>query len=96
MHERDLYLSWSIKRSKAVNGARAVVAVVGKGHLRGVCHALTNDEAGAALRFSDLVGGKNVRADRQRRQAEAAGRFALETALFGALFYAWTALQSAH
>lgn len=96
VHERDLYLSWSVKRSKAVNGARAVVAVVGKGHLRGVCHALTHDEAGAALRFSDLVGGKNVRADRQRRQAAAAGRFALDTVLFGALYYAWTALQSAH
>lgn len=43
VHERDLYLAWSLKRSKAVNGARAVVGVVGKGHLRGVCYALTHD-----------------------------------------------------
>ncbi len=43
VHERDLYLAWSLKRSKAVNGARSVVGVVGKGHLRGVCYALTHD-----------------------------------------------------
>ena len=43
IHERDLYLAWSLKRSKAVNGATAVVGVVGKGHLRGVCWALTHD-----------------------------------------------------
>ncbi|KAI3425153.1 hypothetical protein D9Q98_008924 [Chlorella vulgaris] len=94
VHERDLYLAWSIKRSKAVNGARRVVAVVGKGHLRGLCYALTHDEAGAQLHFSDLVGGKNVKADRQRKRAAAVGRFALETALFGGLWYAWTALQA--
>lgn len=46
VHERDLYLAWSLKRSKAVNGARAVVGVVGKGHLRGVCYALTHDAGG--------------------------------------------------
>ena len=27
--ERDLYLAWSLKRSKAVNGAACVVGVVG-------------------------------------------------------------------
>jgi len=32
--ERDLYLAWSLKRSKAVNGAACVVGVVGKGHLK--------------------------------------------------------------
>lgn len=151
MHERDLYLAWSCKRSKAVNGATSVVAVVGKGHLRGVCYALTHDAggpggraaacspcsccsvpvslrsagaessllqmapvaaslyssapnapvlrpaaaAGAQLRFRDLVGGKNVKADRQRQRAAAVGRFALETALFGLLMYAWAQLQPA-
>ncbi|PSC70033.1 traB domain-containing isoform X1 [Micractinium conductrix] len=93
IHERDLYLAWSLKRSKAVNGARAVVGVVGKGHLRGVCYALTHDAAGAQLRFSDLVGGKNVKADRARARAAAAGRFALETVVVGAAWAAWTALQ---
>ena len=48
--ERDLYLAWSLKRSKAVAGARCVVGVVGRGHLRGVVHALTTDEGGDALR----------------------------------------------
>lgn len=183
MHERDLYLAWSLKRSKAVNGARAVVGVVGKGHLRGVCYALTHDarepvissvwmaswcqllcalhsvctdelqsaflgfggslegcrgmcmrlerhisltpgwaaapmhsggmrsgqpqlsrfslhlaaapiapSAGAQLRFRDLVGGKNVKADRQRQRMQAAGRFAFDTALFTLLWWAWTQL----
>lgn len=36
VHERDMYLAWSLRRSKAVCGARAVVGVVGRGHLRGV------------------------------------------------------------
>ena len=49
--------------------------------------------AGAHLRFRDLVGGKNVKAERRQQRVAAAGRFALETALFGALWYAWTALQ---
>lgn len=156
VHERDLYLAWSLKRSKAVNGACAVVGVIGKGHLRGVCYALTHDEgmwaagevaacsscgqrvhrrgetlahaadptssqrlprgphylrapacplfvplllpvlhpaAGANLRFQDLVGGKNVKANRRRQRAAAVGRFALDTALFGVVWYAWTALQ---
>lgn len=142
--ERDLYLAWSLKRSKAVNGARRVVGVVGKGHLRGVCYALTHDAgaegplgrrgrlalaavargaqaalgqasadclglphtahsspalpcaapraAGADLRFRDLVGGKNVKADRKRQRAAAVGRFAAETALLGLLWWAWTEL----
>ena len=35
LNERDLYLAWSMKRSKAVNGTSQVVGVVGKGHLKG-------------------------------------------------------------
>lgn len=49
--ERDLYLAWSLKRSKAVNGAGVVVGVVGRGHLRGVVHALLRDRGGAGLRW---------------------------------------------
>lgn len=41
LHERDLYLAWSMKRSKAVNGTSQVVGVVGKGHLKGML-LLTN------------------------------------------------------
>ena len=40
IHERDLYLSWSMKRSKAVNGTSRVVGVVGKGHLKGVVQSM--------------------------------------------------------
>ncbi|GLC40577.1 hypothetical protein PLESTF_001014000 [Pleodorina starrii] len=48
--ERDLYLAWSLKRSKAVNGAGVVLGVVGRGHLRGVVYALLRDQGGAGLR----------------------------------------------
>ncbi len=40
LHERDLYLAWSCKRSRAVCGARAVVGVVGRSHLRGTAYHL--------------------------------------------------------
>ena len=51
--------------------------------------------AGAQLRFRDLVGGKNVKADRRRQRLQAAGRLALDTALFTLLWWAWTQLQPA-
>jgi pheromone shutdown protein TraB len=86
--ERDLYLAWSLKRSKAVNGARAVVGVVGKGHMRGVVYALRHD-AGGGLRFADLVGGRNRRSVRRR---EAAVRLAWELALGAGAYAAWLQL----
>uniref|UniRef100_A0A7S1X1G4 TraB domain-containing protein n=1 Tax=Tetraselmis chuii TaxID=63592 RepID=A0A7S1X1G4_9CHLO len=82
--ERDLYLAWSLKRSKAVNGTERVVGVVGKGHLRGVVYALTADSAD--LRFKDLVGGLNSRASKQRFVFDVAKRVAWELALGTALF----------
>lgn len=51
--------------------------------------------AGEQLRFRDLVGGKNVKADRRRQRLQAAGRLALDTALFGLLWWAWVQLQPA-
>lgn len=54
IHERDLYLAWSLKRSKAVNGCARVVGVMGKGHMRGVVYALMHNPG--QLRFKDLVG----------------------------------------
>lgn len=86
IHERDLYLAWSLKRSKAVNGCKTVVGVVGKGHMRGICYALTNDASGG-LRFRDLAG----RADK-RDAKEVLVRFALESGLFMALWLAWQTL----
>lgn len=54
IHERDTYLAWSLKRSKAVNNSKNVVGVIGKGHMNGVIYALLSDTGN--LRFRDLVG----------------------------------------
>lgn len=54
IHERDTYLAWSLKRSKAVNNSKSVVGVIGKGHMNGVIYALLSDTGN--LRFRDLVG----------------------------------------
>ncbi|XP_014513316.1 traB domain-containing protein isoform X3 [Vigna radiata var. radiata] len=54
IHERDTYLAWSLKRSKAVNNSKRVVGVIGKGHMKGVIYALLCDTGN--LRFRDLAG----------------------------------------
>ncbi|MED6152340.1 hypothetical protein PIB30_090955 [Stylosanthes scabra] len=54
IHERDVYLAWSLKRSKAVNNCKSVVGVIGKGHMNGVIYSLLSDTGN--LRFRDLVG----------------------------------------
>lgn len=56
IHERDTYLAWSLKRSKAVKNGKRVVGVIGKGHLNGVIYALISDQGN--LRFRDLAGKK--------------------------------------
>lgn len=54
IHERDTYIAWSLKRSKAVRDGKRVVGVIGRGHLNGVIYALISDLGD--LRFRDLVG----------------------------------------
>uniref|UniRef100_A0A6N2KBQ0 TraB domain-containing protein n=1 Tax=Salix viminalis TaxID=40686 RepID=A0A6N2KBQ0_SALVM len=54
IHERDTYLAWSLKRSKAVNNSKRVVGVIGKGHMNGVIYALISDQGN--LRFRDVAG----------------------------------------
>ncbi|XP_057427412.1 uncharacterized protein LOC130720739 isoform X1 [Lotus japonicus] len=54
IHERDIYLAWSLKRSKAVNNCKSVVGVIGKGHMNGVVYGLVSDTG--SLRFRDLAG----------------------------------------
>lgn len=90
VHERDMYLAWSLKRSKAVNGTERVVGVVGRGHMRGIMHALKHDPGN--LRFSDLVGGKNrkPKVSKEEGIARIAGRLALEIASGYACYVAWT------
>lgn len=92
--ERDLYLSWSLKRSKAVNGTHAVVGCVGKGHLRGIVYALKHDNGN--LRFKDLVGGKNNRRNRREEAAAAARRLLAELVLGAAAYAAWVAVTSSN
>eukprot|EP00890_Picochlorum_soloecismus_P005933 jgi/Picsp_1/6340/NSC_03689-R1_family protein len=89
VHERDLYLAWSLKRSKAVNGTSNVVGVIGKGHLRGVCYAMTHDPG--SLRFKDLVSRNE--GDKQATVINNVGRFALESALFIALWWSYSQLH---
>ncbi|XP_073273153.1 uncharacterized protein [Primulina huaijiensis] len=57
IYERDTFLAWSLKRSKAVNKSKKVVGVIGKGHVNGVIYSLISDQGN--LRFSDLAGKKS-------------------------------------
>ncbi|KAH0686347.1 hypothetical protein KY289_017099 [Solanum tuberosum] len=54
LHERDTFLAWSLKRSKAVNNCKQVVGIIGKGHMNGVIYSLVSDQGN--LRFRDLAG----------------------------------------
>ena len=47
--ERDLYLAWTLKQSRAVCGQRRVVGVIGRGHLAGVMRAIEADRGGDTL-----------------------------------------------
>lgn len=58
--ERDRFLTWTLKRSKAVSGKGVVVGVVGAAHLPGVLDAFDGDDmdrrdGGKGLRFKDLI-----------------------------------------
>ncbi|CAK9221838.1 unnamed protein product [Sphagnum troendelagicum] len=95
IHERDMYLAWSLKRSKAVNGSRIVVGVVGKGHLRGIVHALMHNQE--QLRFKDLVGARgsqNGGAPRRGQQInQILQNLAIETTIGGLIWWAWDSLH---
>lgn len=88
VYERDLYLAWSLKRSKAVNGTSNVLGVIGKGHMRGICYALTHDNGN--LRFRDIAGSKKISSEGLQSSA---GRFAIESIAFFLLYYAWTGMS---
>lgn len=42
--ERDMYLAWSMKRAKAVDGAKLVVGVVGLAHMKGILQQMDYDD----------------------------------------------------
>jgi hypothetical protein len=52
IRERDYYLAWTIKRSKAVNGSKRVVAVMGAMHVKGVMEAVMSDNGGKTPQHS--------------------------------------------
>eukprot|EP00803_Ostreobium_quekettii_P008793 evm.model.scf_1020.2 EVM.evm.TU.scf_1020.2 scf_1020:47717-50858(+) len=93
VHERDMYLAWSLKRSKAVNGAKRVVGVMGRAHMRGVMYALQSDPG--TLRFSDLVGGKNAKSSQPSKVKQVTkliGQLAVELMLAYGCYLAWEAV----
>jgi len=55
IHERDLYLAWTLTRSRAVSCSNIVVGVVGLAHLRGIAYTLKSYPNGA-LKYRDLPG----------------------------------------
>jgi pheromone shutdown protein TraB len=93
--ERDLYLAWSLKRSKAVNGAKAVVGIMGKGPLRGVVYALKHGDS-CSLRFTDLVGGKNKKPTKQDLTLGLLRRVLLEGLVGAGLYAAWLAATNSY
>lgn len=52
VRERDIFLSLTIKSSRAVSGRRRVLGIVGVGHLDGVMTALAEDHHGAFKRLT--------------------------------------------
>ncbi|CDF34315.1 unnamed protein product [Chondrus crispus] len=61
VEERDLYMAWVLKRSRAVSGKKCVVGVVGRAHVDGIVRALEEDDRRRRegeqplLRFRDIV-----------------------------------------
>lgn len=55
IQERDRYLAWASKRSKAVNGSKRVVLVMGALHVPGVLEAIAADNGGNTLNFRNVA-----------------------------------------
>jgi len=78
-----------------VNGAKAVVGIMGKGHLRGVVYALKHGDS-RSLRFSDLVGGKNKKQTKQELTMGLLRRVLLEGLVGAGLYAAWLAATGSY
>ena len=88
LYERDRYLTWALQRSKAVNGSRLVVGVVGLMHLQGISETLLSHwESAEPLRFSEVVGSSRRR--KRRGEGGPGRRLLAEAALAGAASWAW-------
>ncbi|TYK18301.1 traB domain-containing protein isoform X2 [Cucumis melo var. makuwa] len=55
IHERDTYLAWSLKRSKAVNKSKRVVGVIGRGHMNAIDSTVLPETATFVSPFSFVV-----------------------------------------
>ncbi|XP_059451618.1 uncharacterized protein LOC132182398 isoform X1 [Corylus avellana] len=86
IHERDTYLAWSLKRSKAVNNSKRVVGVIGKGHMNGVIYALVSDQGN--LRFRDLA-GKRPDGDGSNRWLDSLLKGLVRDTVIGVLLWAF-------
>ncbi|GAQ87766.1 hypothetical protein KFL_003750160 [Klebsormidium nitens] len=92
-HEREMYLAWSMKRSKAVNGTKQVVGVMGRGHMRGVVYYLTHSQD--KLRFKDLVGErKKLGSNPLARMPPFVRNLIIEFVAGGLLWWLWTKVLS--
>lgn len=70
--ERDGYLAWSCKRSRAVRGKKVVVGIVGRGHVKGVGDWIRRDNeerstGGGLLWFKQLVGRGGRQEEKERK-----------------------------
>lgn len=87
LYERDRYLTWALQRSKAVNGSRLVVGVVGLMHLRGISETLSHWESAEPLRFREVVGSSRRR--KKRGEFGPGRRLLAEAVVAGAASWAW-------
>ncbi len=88
LYERDRYLTWALQRSKAVNGSRLVVGVVGLMHLRGISETLLSHwESAEPLRFREVVGSSRRR--KKRGEFGPGRRLLAEAVVAGAASWAW-------
>lgn len=90
--ERDVYLSLTLKSSRAVSGKRRVLGVVGRGHLDGVVRALGEEHTGG---FKTLTWTPSRAATKQKVfgvvPRPLATRLAVDTGIGLGLWWWWSA-----
>lgn len=82
-----------MKRSKAVNGTKRVVGVMGRGHMRGLVYYLTHSQD--KLRFKDLVGERKKKGSNPvARLPPFVRNLIIELVAGGLLWWLWTKVLS--
>lgn len=91
--ERDLFLAWSGRRSKAVNGKSMILIVVGAAHFDGVVKHV-QEEASSDLRLHEIADpGKEGKSGRRSPLSSLAISLVRDTAIGLAMYGAWQALR---